>query len=234
MRATAPLLLALWLPAACGQGSAPAPAPLALETDDARANYSMGYQIGNDWKRQGLPLDAEALAAGIRDAAQGSEPRLSEEDRRAALTALQERLGAAAEASRQAAAEKNLADAKAFLDANRAKEGVTTLPSGLQYKVIKEGTGPKPAATDTVTVNYRGMLIDGTEFDSSYSRNAPASFPVNRVIKGWTEALQLMSEGAKWEIYIPPDLAYGDRGAGAKIPPQSALVFEVELIKAKQ
>jgi FKBP-type peptidyl-prolyl cis-trans isomerase FklB len=111
---------------------------------------------------------------------------------------------------------------------------VTTLSSGLQYKVLQEGTGPKPAASDTVTVHYRGKLIDGTEFDSSYSRNEPASFPVNRVIKGWTEALQLMGEGSKWELYIPPDLAYGERGAGTRIPPQSALVFEVELIKAKQ
>src|SRR5262245_44669989 len=234
MRATAPLLLALSLPAGCGPGSTPASGPAALEGEEARSSYSMGYQIGADWKRQGIPLDADALFAGIRDAVGGGEPRLSEEERRTALLELKRKVADAEEASRKAAGEKNRADAMAFLDANRAKEGVTTLPSGLQYKVLQEGTGPKPAATDTVTVHYRGKLIDGTEFDSSYSRNEPSSFPVNRVIKGWTEALQLMGEGAKWEIYVPPDLAYGERGAGTRIPPQSALVFEVELIKAKQ
>ncbi len=231
MRATAPLLLALALPAACGPSQTTA--PIALESADAKANYSVGYQIGGDFKRQGVPVDSNALLAGIRDAIEGGEPRLSEEERRTALTELRRRVVAAEQTGRQAEAEKNLAAAKAFLDTNRSKEGVTTLPSGLQYKVIKEGTGPKPGATDTVTVHYRGTLIDGTEFDSSYSRNEPAIFPVNRVIKGWTEALQLMGEGAKWELYIPPDLAYGERGAGARIPPQSALVFEVELVKAK-
>jgi FKBP-type peptidyl-prolyl cis-trans isomerase FklB len=231
MRATAPLLLALAIPAACGPGQATG--PVALESEDAKANYSVGYQIGGDFKRQGVPVDANALLAGIRDAVEGGEPRLSEEQRHATLAELKRRIVATEQAGKKAEAEKNLAAAKAFLDVNRSKEGVTTLPSGLQYKVIKEGTGPKPSATDTVTVHYRGTLIDGTEFDSSYSRNEPAIFPVNRVIKGWTEALQLMGEGAKWELYIPPDLAYGERGAGARIPPQSALVFEVELIQAK-
>ncbi len=231
MRATVPLLLALALPAACRPN--PSNGPVALESEDAKANYSVGYQIGGDFKRQGVPLDSAALVAGIRDAVEGDEPRLSEEERRTTLTELKRRVVAAEEAGREAVAEKNLAAAKAFLDANRSKEGVTTLPSGLQYKVIQEGKGPKPSATDTVTVHYRGTLVDGTEFDSSYSRNEPASFPVNRVIKGWTEALQLMGEGAKWELTIPPDLAYGERGAGTKIPPQSALVFEVELVKAK-
>jgi len=231
MRATAPLLLALAIPVACGPSQATG--PVALESEDAKANYSVGYQIGGDFKRQGVPFDSNALLAGIRDAIEGGEPRLSEEERRTTLTELKRRIVAAEQAGRQVEAEKNLAAAKAFLDANRSKEGVTTLPSGLQYKVIEEGTGPKPAATDTVTVHYRGTLTDGTEFDSSYSRNEPATFPLSRVIKGWTEALQLMGEGAKWELYIPPDLAYGDRGAGSRIPPQSALVFEVELVKAK-
>jgi FKBP-type peptidyl-prolyl cis-trans isomerase len=232
MRTTAPILAALSLAAGCRQE--PAAAPLALESEGARANYSMGYQIGSDIKHQGVPVEPDALLAGIRDAAEGSEPRLTEEERRKTLTELTQRIGAEQQERLRAEGEKNLAEARGFLEANRTKEGVTTLPSGLQYKVLQEGTGPKPAATDTVTVHYRGKLIDGTEFDSSYSRNAPASFPVNRVIKGWTEALQLMGEGARWEIYIPPDLAYGERGQGARIPPQSALVFEVELIKAKQ
>ena len=231
MRATARLLLVLALPAACGPS--PGSGPVALESEDAKANYSVGYQIGGDFKRQGVPFDSNALVAGIRDAIEGGEPRLSEEERRTTLTELKRRIVATEQAGREALAEKNLAAAKAFLDANRSKEGVTTLPSGLQYKVIRAGAGPKPGATDTVTVQYRGRLIDGTEFDSSYDRNEPAIFPVNRVIKGWTEALQLMGEGAKWELTIPPDLAYGERGAGARIPPQSALVFEVELVKAK-
>jgi len=207
--------------------------PVSLESDDAKVSYSIGYQIGGDIQRQGFPLDPDALAAGIRDASTGAEAKLPEEERQASLAGLQERMMAAQKASQEAESETNLAAAQAFLAENGAKEGVTTLPSGLQYKVITEGTGPKPAATDTVTVHYRGTLIDGSEFDSSYSRNEPATFPLNRVIKGWTEALQLMGEGAKWELYVPPSLAYGPQGAGERIPPQSALVFEVELLKAK-
>lgn len=226
-----PIVSAALLLAACGPTQSQGPVP--LESEDAKVNYSVGYQIGGDLKRQGVPLDPDALLAGIRDVNAGGEARLSEEERRASLTALQTRLRAAEQVSREGEAAKNLAAANAFLEANRAKEGVTTLPSGLQYKVLTEGSGPKPATTDIVTVHYRGKLIDGTEFDSSYSRNEPATFPLNRVIKGWTEGLQLMGEGAKWELYIPPDLGYGPQGAGAKIPPQSALVFEVELIKAK-
>jgi FKBP-type peptidyl-prolyl cis-trans isomerase FklB len=206
---------------------------VALESEEAKANYSVGYQIGGDFKRQGIPLEADALVAGIRDGIEGGEGLLSEADRRQTLTDLRRRIVETEQASRQAEAEKHLAAAKAFLEANRAKEGVQTLPSGLQYKVLQEGKGPKPGPSDRVTVHYRGTLIDGTEFDSSYSRNAPATFTLDRVIKGWTEALQLMGEGSKWELYVPPDLAYGDRGAGSRIPPQSALVFEVELISAK-
>ena len=231
MRAFPIVSSALLLLAACSQPGTQA--PVSLESEDAKVNYSVGYQIGGDLKRQGVPLDPDALVAGIRDATAVGEARLSEEERRAALAALQTRMRAAEQVSREAEGAKNLAAANAFLEANRTKEGVTTLPSGLQYKVLTEGSGPKPASTDTVTVHYRGTLIDGTEFDSSYSRNEPATFPLNRVIKGWTEGLQLMGEGAKWELTIPPDLGYGPQGAGARIPPQSALVFEVELVKAK-
>ena len=231
MRAFPIVCSALLLASACKPSESGG--PVSLESEDAKANYSIGYQIGGDFKRQGVPLEGDALMAGIQDGIQGAEGKLSEDERRATLTALQEKMRAAAEASQAAEAEKNLTAAKAFLAENGAKEGVTTLPSGLQYKVLTEGTGPKPAVTDTVTVHYRGKLIDGTEFDSSYSRNQPATFPLNRVIKGWTEGLQLMGEGAKWELYVPPDMGYGERGAGGKIPPQSALVFEVELLKAK-
>jgi FKBP-type peptidyl-prolyl cis-trans isomerase FklB len=231
MRAFAIAPVTLLILAGCGPGDGKA--PVSLESDDAKVNYSIGYQIGGDFKRQEVPLDADAFVAGIRDALGDGEAKLSEEERRATLMQLQTRMQAAAKATHEAEAEKNLGAAKAFLAENAKKEGVTTLPSGLQYKVITEGTGPKPSASDVVTVHYRGTLIDGTEFDSSYSRNEPATFPLNRVIKGWTEGLQLMAEGSKYELYVPPDLGYGERGAGARIPPQSALVFEVELIKAK-
>ena len=210
----------------------PGQGPVSLESDDEKTSYSIGYQIGSDFQRQGLGLDAEALIAGLRDAVAGNDARLTEEERRATVAALQGRMQAAAQASRDAEAQKNLDAAAAFLAENGAKEGVTTLPSGLQYKVLTEGSGPKPGATDTVTVHYRGRLIDGTEFDSSYSRDEPATFPLDRVIPGWTEGLQLMGEGAKWELYVPPDLGYGERGAGSRIPPHSALIFEVELIDA--
>lgn len=230
MRKSATATLALLLLGGCN--AQPGEGPFSLESDDAKTSYSIGYQIGGDFQRQGLSLDADALVAGLRDALAGGEARLSEEERMAMVTALQGRMQAAAQARREAEAQKNLAAAKAFLAENAAKDGVTTLASGLQYKVLTEGSGPKPAATATVTVHYRGRLIDGTEFDSSYSRNEPATFPLEGVIPGWTEGLQLMGEGAKWELYVPPDLGYGERGAGSRIPPHSALIFEVELLEA--
>jgi FKBP-type peptidyl-prolyl cis-trans isomerase FklB len=180
-----------------------------------------------------VPLEPDALVAGIRDAIEGGDALLSEEDRRTALTELRNRILTAEQSARQQESEKNLADAKAWLDANRTKEGVQTTASGLQYKVVKQGSGEKPAASNTVSVHYRGTLTDGSEFDSSYERGEPATFPLDRVIPGWTEGLQLMSEGATYELYVPPDLAYGEHGAGDRIPPQSALVFQVELLDAK-
>ena len=230
--ATIPLAwLAISSLLACNQGGASG--STALASDDAKVNYAVGWQLGGDNKRQNVPLEPDALLAGVRDSLESKEPRVSEQDQRQVLAQVQQKRMAAEQAVRGAEGEKNLAEAKAFLEANAAKEGVKSLPSGLQYKVLTEGAGPKPSATDVVTVNYRGTLIDGTEFDSSYSRGQPASFPLNRVIKGWTEGLQLMGEGSKWLLFVPPDLGYGPTGAGAKIPPQSALVFEVELIKAK-
>ena len=233
MRVFASILLA-WLAvpflAACNPGASK---PATLESEDAKVNYTVGYQIGGDYKRQSVPLDPDALLSGVRDGIAGSEARIPAEEQHALLGALRLKMMAAQQAEQSAEGAKNLVAAKAFLEANAAKEGVKTLPSGLQYKVLTEGTGPKPAATAVVTVNYKGTLIDGSEFDSSYSRDEPATFPLNHVIPGWTEGLQLMGEGAKWVLYVPPDLGYGERGAGARIPPQSALVFEVELIKAK-
>lgn len=198
-----------------------------------KVSYGIGMNIGKDFKEQGIEIDVNLLARGIKDALGGGEAALTEAQMREAFEAFQKDLVAKQEAKGKELAEKNLKAGEAFLAENTKKEGVVTLPSGLQYKVIEEGSGKTPKAADTVTVNYRGTLIDGTEFDSSYKRGEPATFPVGGVIAGWTEALQLMKEGAKWQLVIPPGLAYGERGAGPVIGPNSTLVFEVELIKVQ-
>jgi len=231
MRAALASVSAVSLLAACGPQQAGKLS--TLESADQKVNYSVGYQIGGDFKKQGVPVEPDALVSGIRDAIEGGEPLLGEEERKTALLDLRKRIVEAEQTARAAEGEKNLAAAKAWLEANRTKQGVQTTASGLQYKVVKEGGGEKPAASNTVSVHYRGSLTDGTEFDSSYGRGEPATFPLDRVIPGWTEGLQLMSEGSTYELYVPPDLAYGERGAGDKIPPQSALVFQVELLDAK-
>lgn len=206
---------------------------LELNTLKDKVSYGIGLNIGKDFKEQEIDVDVNLLARGIKDSIAGTEPALTEEQMREAFEAFQQEIVAKQEAKSKAAAEKNLKDGEAFMAENGKKEGVVTLPSGLQYKVIEEGSGKTPAATDTVTVNYRGTLVDGSEFDSSYKRGEPATFPVGGVIPGWTEALQLMKEGAKWQVVIPPALAYGERGAAPVIGPNSTLVFEVELIKVQ-
>lgn len=200
-----------------------------LDDDKKRFSYIVGMQIGQQLKTDNIDLDEAAFMAAIKDVASGAKPQLSQEDIQATLQRIQQ--ARAAEA--QKAAENNRAEGEKFLAGNAKKSGIKTLESGLQYKVIKAGTGAKPKATDTVEVHYRGTLINGTEFDSSFSRGQPATFPVNGVIKGWQEALQLMKEGAKWQIFVPSDLAYGPRGAGAQIGPNATLVFDVELLKIK-
>jgi FKBP-type peptidyl-prolyl cis-trans isomerase FklB len=211
--------------------SAEAEKPTLKDTTD-KESYSLGYQFGQSMKAQGVDLDLEIYALGIRDALSGTAPQLSQEEMRSAVTELQKRLAAARRKELKEIADTNLAEGKAFLEENKKKDGVSTLPSGLQYKVLAEGSGKTPRATDSVTVNYRGTLIDGKEFDSSYKRGQPATFEVGELIRGWTEALQLMKEGAKWQLSIPPALAYGDRGTGP-IPPNSTLIFEVELLSVK-
>jgi len=203
-----------------------------LKDDNDRVNYSVGYQIGGDFKRQGVELSAEMLVKGIRDAVSGTEPLMTPQEMSQTLLDLKRKILALQKAERKKIADQNLADGKRFLEENAEKEGVKTLPGGLQYRVVREGAGAVPAATDTVTVHYRGTLIDGTEFDSSYGRGKPATFQLGRVIKGWTQALQLMKQGAKWQLFIPPDLAYGDRPSG-RIPANSTLIFEVELISVE-
>lgn len=205
----------------------------SLDQESDRINYSLGYQIGLDLKRQGMALDEPSMEQGLRDALAKTDPLLTDQEMKTLLGQLKRRIVSAQreEAIKRAEKKKKEAEDKrkralAFLEENADKPGVKTLPSRLQYKVIRPGTGEKPGLHDTVTVHYRGTLIDGHEFDSSYRRNQPAAFRVDGVIAGWTEALQLMDEGAQWELYIPPDLAFGSRGPVA----DETLVYQVELI----
>ncbi len=200
---------------------------LELDTDKKRFSYIVGMQVGQQIKGDNIDLDEAAFMAAIKDTMAGAKLQINPADIQATLTRVQKQR----EADLAKLGEANQAAGQKFLAANKDKPGVKTLPGGVQYKVIKPGTGASPKESDTVEVNYRGTLIDGTEFDSSYSRGQPASFPVNGVIKGWQEALQAMKEGAKWEIVVPAELAYGDRGAGGAIGPNATLIFEVELLK---
>ena len=203
----------------------------SFKSDQEKVGYAIGMNIGMNMKQQQVDVDAAQVAAGLKAAFNGDETLLSVDEMAQVLTAYQQEMQMKQMAEMAAEAEKNLKLADAFLAANAKQDGVVTLESGLQYKVISSGTGASPAVDATVQVHYRGSLIDGTEFDSSYQRGEPASFPVNGVIPGWTEALQLMKEGDKWQLVIPPQLAYAERGAPPVIPPNSALVFEVELLK---
>jgi FKBP-type peptidyl-prolyl cis-trans isomerase FklB len=225
-------------PAKPSQGTAASPArktpvksqPLTLKTPKDKTSYAMGMNIGAGLRKQQIDIDPAIMARGLKDSFTNGKTLLSEEEERTVLTQLQSDVRKKQQELAQLAAEVNKKQGLAFLEENKAKEGVVTLPSGLQYKVLQEGTGPKPAASDTVVCNYRGTLLDNTEFDSSYKRGQPATFPVTGVIKGWTEALQLMPVGSKWQLFVPSELAYGDRGAGGQIGPGSTLIFEVELV----
>ena len=203
---------------------------IVLKSEKERLSYSIGLDIGNSLKSQSLDVDADILSKGINDVLSGNKPLLSEQEFRDTMTNFRKEMMAKQANRMKEAGENNSKTGEAFLAENKKKEGIVTLPSGLQYKVIKEGKGDTPGPEDEVTVNYKGSLIDGTEFDNSYKRGQPASFKVNGVITGWTEALQLMKTGAKWELYIPSKLAYGERSSGRQIGPNSTLIFEVELI----
>jgi FKBP-type peptidyl-prolyl cis-trans isomerase len=207
--------------------------PLTLKTQKEKASYALGMNIGSGLRKQPIDIDPAILARGLRDALSNGKMLLTEDEERAVLTQLQSDVRTKQQELAQQAGQANKQQGLAFLEANKAKGGVVVLPNGLQYKVLQEGTGPKPAATDQVVCNYRGTLLDGTEFDSSYKRGQPATFPVSGVIKGWTEALQLMPVGSKWQLFIPADLAYGEHGAGAQIGPNATLIFEVELLSIK-
>jgi FKBP-type peptidyl-prolyl cis-trans isomerase FklB len=222
------ILIVAFLSGICLAGENP-----ALKDGKEKISYSIGYQIGGDFKRQGIELDPKLVVKGIQDAAGGAEPRIPPQEMRKALVDLKKKVEAAERKRWKEKADKSRAEGEAFLVANGKKEGVVTLPSGLQYKVLAAGKGKSPSPTDNVTVHYRGTLVDGTEFDSSYKRNKPATFRVDSVIPGWKESLPMMKEGGKWRLFVPSKLAYGERGAGPKIPPESALIFEIELISVQ-
>ncbi|MGR6036038.1 MAG: FKBP-type peptidyl-prolyl cis-trans isomerase [Candidatus Nitrosoglobus sp.] len=200
-----------------------------LETDTQKLSYIIGYQFGHSMQQQGIDLDKKTLMLAIEDALNKEPSRLSPEQAKEVMGAMQQR----AQQQQAEQAEENKAAGEAFLKANKEKEGVTELPSGLQYKIIQQGKGKTPTADDTVVVNYRGTLTNGTEFDSSYKRNEPVTFKVDKVIPGWQEALKLMPVGSKWEVVIPSKLAYGEQGAGRFIGPNETLIFDIELLKIK-
>jgi FKBP-type peptidyl-prolyl cis-trans isomerase FklB len=209
-------------------------APLVLKTQKDKFSYALGMntakRMSEGLKKQSVPFDSAIFVRGLRDGFAGGKTLLTDDEAQAVMAEMQKQMHEQQQAKMQQAAEGNKKEGDAFLAANKGKEGVVTLPSGLQYKIVTAGTGPKPTTTDSVVCNYRGTLIDGTEFDSSYKRGQPATFPVTGVIKGWTEALQLMPVGSKWQLFVPADLAYGDRSASAEIGPGSTLIFEIELL----
>jgi FKBP-type peptidyl-prolyl cis-trans isomerase len=230
--APAPTAGAQKAPAAkTGQLTRPRTQPvLTLKTQKDKVSYALGANLGMNLHKQSVEVDPAIVSRGLKDALAGGKLLLTDDEAKAVLTQLQTDVRNKQMERMKVAADMNKKEGGDFLAANKSKEGIVTLPNGLQYKILTEGTGPKPAAIDTVTCNYRGTLISGTEFDSSYKRGQPASFPVNGVIKGWTEALQLMPVGSKWQLFVPAELGYGDRGAGADIGPGATLIFEVELL----
>jgi FKBP-type peptidyl-prolyl cis-trans isomerase len=203
---------------------------VTLKTKKDKLSYALGMNIGTNLQKQQIPLDSSLLARGIKDSMTGAKTLLTADEMKTVLTEAQNEMKQEMEAKMKSEADTNKKAGEDFLAANKAKQGVMTLPSGLEYKVITQGSGAKPTTSDTVVCNYRGTLLNGTEFDSSYKRGQPATFPVSGVIKGWTEALQLMPVGSKWQLFVPADLAYGERSPAPQIPPNSTLIFEVELI----
>jgi FKBP-type peptidyl-prolyl cis-trans isomerase len=203
---------------------------VTLKTKKDKLSYALGMNIGTNLQKQQIPLDSSLLARGIKDSMTGAKTLLTADEMKTVLTEAQNEMKQEMEAKMKSEADTNKKAGEDFLAANKAKQGVMTLPSGLEYKVITQGSGAKPTTSDTVVCNYRGTLLNGTEFDSSYKRGQPATLPVSGVIKGWTEALQLMKAGSKYQLVIPADLAYGERGAGSDIGPNATLLFEVELV----
>ncbi len=221
-----------------GTAAKSAAAAVPLKTRKEKFSYALGMNIGTGYsqglKKQSVEVDWNLIAQGMKDAATGSKMRLTQDEAQAVLKEIQTEVQKQQQEKTQQAASANKTEGEAFLAANKSKDGVVTLPSGLQYKILTAGTGPKPTASDSVKCNYKGTLIDGKEFDSSYKRGQPATFAVGQVIKGWTEALELMPVGSKWQIFVPSSLGYGERGAGAEIGPGATLIFEVELLSIEE
>ncbi len=210
--------------------AAVAETPQALQSEEDRLSYTLGYQLGQRLAAEGVVINADLYSAALREGLQGAESRLSPQENQQVMELFQQR----GEERRQAASENNRAQGVAYLEENSTKPDITVLDNGLQYKVITQGEGDKPSATDTVKVHYRGVLINGLEFDSSYRRNEPATFPVNRVIPGWTAILQMMPVGSHYQVTIPSELAYGERGAPPMIGPSAVLVFDIELLEIEK
>jgi FKBP-type peptidyl-prolyl cis-trans isomerase FklB len=215
-------------------GHAVAAEKVSIKSEKGKRSYSIGYDIGknigNNFKQQSLDVDPELFAKGIKDAFSGKKPAMSEEQMKEIITALQKEIMAKRAAKMKELADKNKKEGEAFLAENKKKPGIVTMPDGLQYRVIKEGTGDSPTANSKVKVNYKGTLINGTEFDSSYKRGQPLELEVSKVIPGWQKILPMMKEGSKMEVFIPSELAYGEQGQGPVIGPNSVLIFEMELI----
>jgi FKBP-type peptidyl-prolyl cis-trans isomerase len=208
-------------------------APFVLKTKKDKASYAIGVSIGKSLQRDEVNVDPAIILRGMKDALAGGKLLMTDDEAKAALTELQQTARTKQEEKAKVAGQENQKEGEAYLAANKSKPGIVTLPDGLQYKIAKQGDGPKPTAADTVECNYRGTLINGKEFDSSYKRGQTATFPVGGVIKGWTEILQMMPVGSKYQVFIPSELAYGPRGAGADIGPNSTLIFEIELVSIK-
>jgi FKBP-type peptidyl-prolyl cis-trans isomerase len=225
-------------PAAPAQKPAPAPPgqsqagkPASVED---RASYVIGYNLGRTLKQNDVKANTDLIVKGLTAGLSGEKGMLTDEEMQSTMQAFQQQVQAQQQAKAKVVGEKNKTEGEAFLAKNKARAGVKTTASGLQYEVLKEGTGPNPKPTDTVTVNYKGTLMDGTTFDSSYDRGQPATFVLNQVIPGWTEGVQLMKPGAKYKFYLPSSLGYGEQGAGGVIGPNAPLVFEVELLSIGQ
>jgi FKBP-type peptidyl-prolyl cis-trans isomerase FklB len=221
-----------------GAAKTPAAGAAVLKTRKDKFSYALGMNVGGNLgtslRKQSVEFDPNLVAQGLKTSLAGGKTLMTQEEAQALLKEVQTDMLKKQQEKMQVAGEANKKEGDAFLAANKAKEGVVTLPSGLEYKILKEGTGPKPTASDSVVCNYRGTLINGTEFDSSYKRGQPATFPVSGVIKGWTEALQLMPVGSKWQLFVPSSLAYAERGAGGDIGPNATLIFEVELLSIQE
>lgn len=220
--------------AACGQSETEtrtSKQPITLETSTEKSSYALGMDIGNNIAQGEMNVDVDVLLKGLRDGLENKEPLMSEDEQMEALMALQQEFMEAQAEKTQEQAQQNIEEGSAFMGEFRELEDVVETESGILYRVINEGEGEKPGAEDVVTVHYQGTTVDGTVFDSSIERGEPATFPLNQVIPGWTEILQLMPQGSKWEVVIPPEQAYGDQQAGPQIGPNSTLIFEIELIE---